>query len=216
MTEAHSQVLLDLLKLPPGLTLLHGSPGVGKTTIATMLAREMADQGREVIYFDTSTAGEGVSRLYSKISGADPAAEKIRAVVAPPRRLRRLVIPILARFGEASPSLIVDELSAIFLSIAATVPADDVKTRSRAYREMLAVAALMRAYAEGNAVVCVAVVDDTPEGMPVGGRALTTLISSSIAITRSERGVGMIVVEEGPAKGMEVEFRVTGRGPVLL
>ncbi len=209
-------VLLDLLKLAPGLTLIHGPPEAGKTTVATMLAREMAAHGREVIYFDTSPAGEGVSRLYSTIVGAELAAERIKAVVAPPNRLRRLIIPILARFGGAPPDLIVDELSAIFLSIAATTPADDVKARSRAYREMLAVAALMRAYGEGNSVTCIAAVDDTTEGLPVGGRALTALTSSSIAVVRSERGVRKIVVEQGPSEGVEVEFRVTEWGPTLL
>lgn len=209
-------VLLDLLKLAPGLTLIHGPPGAGKTTVATMVAREMGVQGRDVIYFDTSPAGEGVSKLYSTIGGAESAAERIKAVVSPPNRLRRLIIPVLTRFGGASPSLIVDELSAIFLSIAATAPADDVKARVRAYREMLAVAALMRAYGEGNSVTCIAVVDDAMGGLPVGGRALTALTTSSIAVVRGERGVRKIVVEQGPSKGVEVEFRVTEGGPTLL
>jgi len=216
LADTQPVVLLDVLKLAPGLTLIHGPPEAGKTTVATMLAREMAVQGREVVYFDTSPAGEGVSRLYSTIGGAEPAAERIKAVVCPPKRLRRLVIPVLSRSGGAPPSLVVDELSAIFLSVAATTPADDVKARSRAYREMLAVAALMRAYGEGNSVTCIAVVDDTMEGLPVGGRALTTLTSASIAVVRGERGVRKIVVEQGPSKGVELEFRVTEGGPTLL
>jgi len=141
----------------------------------------------------------------------------VRVVLSPPPRLRGLLVPIVvSRAGHSPPSLIVDELSSIFISVASRSRPDEVKVRFRAYREMLASAAMIRAYAERAGVACIVVVDDTVEGYPVGGRALKKLISASILVERDEAGLRRLVVEEGPAEGVEVRLRLGDSGSVLL
>lgn len=50
------------------LTLLYGEAGTGKTTLCLLLARDVARQGKKVVYLDTE--GVSMSRL-RQVSGAD-------------------------------------------------------------------------------------------------------------------------------------------------
>jgi len=214
--QYYSQIPVAEFIVPRGLVLLHGKPGAGKTTLASYIALKLAASGDKVLYFDTSPAGDGVSRLYAMGLKSLP-AERVQAIRVSPRLLRRLIIPAVVIREDASPAhLIVDELSSVFLTVAETSPPDDSRARSVAYREMLFIAALLKQYAVTYGMTCVAVVDDSREGPPVGGRALQSIVSGSIRVEASEGKVRRLVVESGPGAGTRAEFVLTSKGLEFL
>ncbi|GEM_PF-5147164 len=187
----------ELMKMlsTPGLVLVYGPEGSGKSTLVMYLLSKTVSSNDKVLLYDSSNAIEVFRRLGPKVG------EKfVKRVFRVPIRDWREQKKWILRFGlipKEFKKFVFDEFTFPYLLQLFKIR-DDIKRYMKLHRELIFQAAYLRYVSQNSSQTVFIVTKERSTGEPLGGTPLKKIASTSIRLCKT--------------KGNLFEFEVEGEG----
>ncbi|HXB14381.1 MAG TPA: DNA repair protein RadA [Solirubrobacteraceae bacterium] len=163
--------------VPGSLTLLGGSPGIGKSTLTNMVLGHLAGAGHSTLYVSGEESAEQVRLRAERLTGAQPAGERGGTVV-PLRPSGALDVPILA---ETELEAVLDTLAALrpdvcVIDSVQTLRSGELSGAPGSVGQVREVAARVMELAKQQSTAVILVGHVTKDGALAGPRVLEHLV----------------------------------------
>jgi DNA repair protein RadA/Sms len=161
--------------VPGSLTLLGGSPGIGKSTLTNMVLGHLAGAGHGTLYVSGEESAEQVRLRAERLTGSDGAADRS---VVPLRRGSALDVPIVA---ETELEAVLETLAAerpevCVIDSVQTLRSGDLTGAPGSVGQVREVAARIMALAKEQRTAVILVGHVTKDGALAGPRVLEHLV----------------------------------------